>query len=325
MPRLGDGGASLARLGRRCPERRAEPHRSKFTLGALMDPRFAGLLVLFGEARIEHAAEVNVAGMTAGRDDDAFLGLDMHGIAAVHGKDAKDLSRVRLLANDLRHFVPQENLHTLLACALLQPADEAGTIPIATRGNELARDMPLDRYKRTLNGRGRFRADHPVNEFDSVLDQEVVGSQILVGKDADQIAVAVSARTGIKADPVGVDLIGRILDAMPLLYRVAAAEVQPSPAQHAASADIVVLVNRDDRDAVVARGDGGGETRYPRPDDNHVGRIVPLDLGPGFGRGGRAQRDRADPGGAPRQEGSAAHLFRGPAVRTLVLRVLAHD
>src|SRR5262249_4935622 len=99
----------------------------------------------------------------------------------------------------------------------------------------------------------------------------------------------------------------------------------PSPAQHAASADIVVLVNRDDRDAVVARGDGGGETRYPRPDDNHVGRIVPLDLGPGFSRGGRAQRDRADPGGAPRQERSAAYLCPASAVRNLVFWVLAHD
>src|SRR5262249_35899322 len=225
---------------------------------------------------------------------------------------AKDSSRVRLLANDLRHFVPQENLHTLLACALLQPADEAGTIPIATRGNELARDMPLDRYKRPLNGRGRFRADHPVNEFDSVLDQEVVGRQVLVGKDADQIAVAVCARTAIKAAPARVALLRLFLGAVPLLYRFPPARGQPPAAKDAAPANIVVLVDRDDRDAVVARGDGGSEPRYPCADHDHVGRIIPLDLGPGFGRGGRAQRDRPDPGGAPRPKSPAAPRFPGP-------------
>src|SRR5262249_32933316 len=156
--------------------------------------------------------------------------------------------RVRLLANDLRHFVPQENLHTLLACALLEPADEAGTIPIATRGNEFARDMPLDCYKRPLNGRGCFGADHPVNEFDSVLDQEVVGRKFLGGKDADELGVAVRARTAKKAAPARIALIGRVLDAVPLLYRVPPAQVQPPAPQDAAPANIVVLVDRGNGD-----------------------------------------------------------------------------
>src|SRR5215510_4145692 len=125
-----------------------------------MDPRLACLLILFGEPRIEGSAEVDIAGMAAGGDDDALPGLNVHRIAAIHRGDADHAPRVVLLADNLRHLVTQEDLRALLSCTALQPADEAGTIPIATGSDELAGNVPLDRHECAGDGRGRFRTDH---------------------------------------------------------------------------------------------------------------------------------------------------------------------
>src|SRR5262249_40300120 len=105
---LGDGGARLAGLGRRRPQRRAKLYGGQLAIGALVNPRLAGLLILFREPRVEGAAEIDIAGMAAGGDDDALLGLNIDRVAAIHCDDSDHAPRVILLANDLRHLVTQE-------------------------------------------------------------------------------------------------------------------------------------------------------------------------------------------------------------------------
>src|SRR5689334_3379709 len=153
-----------------------------------MDPRLTGLLILFREPWIERAAEIDIAGVATGGDDDAFPGLNVHRIAAIRCGNSDYSPGVLLLADDLRHFVTQENLCSLFSRTPFQPADEAGAIPIATGSDEFAGNVPFDCHECPRNSRSRFRADHPVDEFDAVLDQKIVGREILVGEHADQIA-----------------------------------------------------------------------------------------------------------------------------------------
>src|SRR5262249_61383788 len=143
--------------------------------------RFACLLILFRESWIEGPAEVDVAGMAAGRDDDALPGLNVHRIAAIHGGNSEHSSRVVLLPDELRHLVTQEDLRALFPRTDRQPADEPGAIPTATGSDELARNVPFDRRERAGNGRVRFRTDHPVDEVDPVLHQKAVAPRALIG------------------------------------------------------------------------------------------------------------------------------------------------
>ena len=62
-------------------------------LGVLIDVGLAGLLVFLGQPRIEHAAEVDVAGVAAGGDDDALGGADVDGLAVGLHLDAEHASR----------------------------------------------------------------------------------------------------------------------------------------------------------------------------------------------------------------------------------------
>ena len=55
----------------------ADVHGGELAVGALVHVGLAGLLVFLGQPRIEHAAEVDVAGVAAGGDDDALGGADV--------------------------------------------------------------------------------------------------------------------------------------------------------------------------------------------------------------------------------------------------------
>src|SRR5262245_31023744 len=225
-----------------------------------MDPRLAGLLILFSEPWIERAAEIDIASMAAGRDDDAFPGLNVHRIAAIHCGNSDHSPGVLLLADDLRHLVTQKDLRALFPRAGLQPADEAGTVPIATGSDELAGNVPFDRHESPRNRRRRLRTNHPVDKVETVLDEEIIGREILIGEDTHQVTVAVARRVGVETYPVGVHLVGRILDAVLLLDGVAAAEMQSSAAEDAAAADVVVLLDSDHRYAVITCCNGGCKT-----------------------------------------------------------------
>ena len=119
--------------------------------------------------------------------------------------------------------------------------------------------------------------DRLLDELDAVVEQELVGRDVLVGEDADQVAVAVAALGVVGAHPVEEHLVGVVLDVELLLQRVAAAELHAPAAQHAAAADVVVLLDDDHRGAKLARRDGGGQPGDAGADDDHVGGLVPVD------------------------------------------------
>ena len=193
VARLGDGGADLAGLGAGRPERRADLHRGELAVGALERVGQAGLLVFLGEPRIEHAAEVDVAGVAAGRDDDALLGLDGDVAAVGLDHDAAAPCRLCLVAHDLRHLVLEQDLHALLARAFGETADQSRAVAIAPRRDHFARDVPFVGDEDPRHGRGVRRDDRLLDEGDAVVEQELEGRHAFVGEGAHQIAVVVAA------------------------------------------------------------------------------------------------------------------------------------
>jgi hypothetical protein len=63
---------------------------------------------------------------------------------------------------------------------------------------------------------------------------------------------------------------------IPFLYGVAAAKRCPAAAMHQLPANVEVLVDDDHGRAQVPRPDGGMQPHTPRPKDNHVGFVIPL-------------------------------------------------
>ena len=187
--------------------------------------------------------------------------------------------------------------------------------------------MPFDRHKCARDGRRGFRTDWPLDEFHAVFDQEIEGRDLLVGEHAHQIAVAVAAHACVEAHPVLEHLVGCILDVEFLLQGVAAAEMHAPAREHAAAADVDVLVDNYDGGAEIARRDGGGEAGDASADDHHIRRKVPPDrcaLRPGILCGHRRQGGGADAGCAFRQERSPAHRFRHAMTGIAITRILAH-
>ena len=170
----------------------------------------------------------------------------------------------RLLADDPGHLVLEQDLRALLARAFGQPPHEPRAVAVAVRRHHLGRDVPFLGDEDARQGRGVDRADRLLDELDAVVEQELVGRDVLVGVDADQIAVAVAALGVVGAHPVEEHLVGVVLDVELLLQRMAAAELHASAAQHAAAADVVVLLDHDHRGAELARRDGGGQARRRR-------------------------------------------------------------
>jgi hypothetical protein len=156
------------------------------------------------------------------------------------------------------------------------------------------------------------------DEFHAVGDQKVEGGDVLVGEHANEVAIAEAAFGVVEAHPVVEDLVRAVLDAELLLQRVAAADLHPPAAQHAAAADVEILVHHDHRGAVVARADGGRKAGDAGADHHHVGGVIPLDgavalrlrlLRAGGEAGGAHAR-----GGAAAQEAAAAEAARRRAV-----------
>src|SRR5580704_620020 len=76
--RLGHIRPKFPRLIVGSPERRADGHGCDLSAGILEGVRFAGHLVLFGETRVEDSAEVHIAAVSTGPDDDALARADVH-------------------------------------------------------------------------------------------------------------------------------------------------------------------------------------------------------------------------------------------------------
>ena len=285
MAGLGNGGGRFDGLVAGRPQRRAKVHRRKLAVGALMHVRLAGLLVFLGEPRIEGAAEVDITGVPAGRNDDALGGANVHRIAAVDGGDAEHAAGIVLLAHDRRHLVLEEDLHAFLACAFFQTAHQAGAVAATPRCDDLARDVPFLGDEDAVDRRGVGRADRLLDELDAVVDQEVVSCDVLVGEHANQIAVAQLAFGVVVAHPIQKNLVGRVLDAELLLQSMAAANLHTATAEHAAAADVVVLLDDDNRGTIVACGNGCGQASDAGADDDHVHRVVPPDAAIGLRAG----------------------------------------
>jgi hypothetical protein len=103
--------------------------------------------------------------------------------------------------------------------------------------------------------------------------------------------------------------------AVPLLYRVAAAERRPAAAVHQLAADIEVLVDDEHRRPEVAGPDGGMQPDTAGAEDDHVRFVVPSNaLGVRLAR--PRQNRRTDPGGGPAgEEVSPAERFLLPRLR----------
>ena len=289
------------------PQRGADVHGGKLALGALEDIGHAGLLVFLGQPGIESAAEIHVAGVTACCDHDTALGLDVQCAAWTTYGNPENLSGRARLADDALHLVAQQDLRALFPRTLLEPADEAGAVAATARGVDFARHVPLEGNEGARDRRGGLRADRTIIELDAVLDQEIEGCHVFVGKHAHEVAVAVLGDGCVMAHPILENLIGGILDAGLLLQGVAAAEMDSSAAQHAAAADVEILIDDDDGGPEIARRDGCWQPCHARAGDDHVRRKIPSGLGPGFicvdarkGSGAHTHRTL-------RQEGTPTH------------------
>ena len=71
-----DGGAIFQHLVAQAPERGTDGHGGQLATGVLERIGFATDLVDLGQARIEHAPEVDIAGAAPGGEDDGFGGAD---------------------------------------------------------------------------------------------------------------------------------------------------------------------------------------------------------------------------------------------------------
>ncbi len=235
-----------------------------------------------------------------------FLRLDVERLAVVRHGDAEHAPGGRILADDLRHPVLQQDLRALLARADRERAHDAGAVALALGRDHLGRVLPFDREEGARH-RGRLlRPDQLLDHLDAVLDQEVVGRNVLVGEYAHEVAVAVAAVGVIGADPVLEHLVGRVFDIQLLLQRVPAAEMNPAAAQDAAAADVVVGVDDDDAGALVARRDRRRQARHAGADDHHVGGAVPPRLRLGLAGTGRGQCHGTDTGRSGGEKASSA-------------------
>ena len=192
-------------------------------------------------------------------------------------RDPDNLSGTRL-ADDARHLVAQQDLRALFPRAFLEPPHEAGAVATPARRIDFARHVPLEGHECAWHRRRGLWADRPIPELHTVLDQKIEGRHVLVGKNANEVAVAVPGDGGVMAHPVGKNLISRILDAGLLLQRVPSAKVDTSAAEHAAAANVEILIDDDDGGPEIPRRDGGRQPCDARADDDNVGRKIPSGL-----------------------------------------------
>src|SRR6185436_7758369 len=99
-------------------------------------------------------------------------------VAGLHF-DAEHAAAGRLFANEPRHAVLEQDLRALLAGAFGQPPNQARAVAVAMRRDDFGRDVPFLGDEDARQRRGIDRADRLLDELDAVLDQELVGLDIL--------------------------------------------------------------------------------------------------------------------------------------------------
>ena len=109
--RLGHVRTELADLVIKTPQRRADRHGRELAAGILVGPRHAGeTAILFGQARVEHAPKVDIAGRAAGADDDGLARADIQLGSLVIDRDTEHGAGVLSLPVDPGHSVFQQDL-----------------------------------------------------------------------------------------------------------------------------------------------------------------------------------------------------------------------
>src|SRR5215472_14098757 len=97
--RFGDSRAKFTGVVEQSPERGADVHAGELAAGVLIRPRHAGEpAIFFRESRVEHAAEIDVAGRAAGRDDDRFARADVANGAFLIHRNAEHATAPRRFA-----------------------------------------------------------------------------------------------------------------------------------------------------------------------------------------------------------------------------------
>src|SRR5262249_60998766 len=96
-------------------------------------------------------------------------------------RNAEDLAGPGRLPDDAFHFVLQQDFGALLPCRDLELTDETRTVAATAGRDQLARDGPLHRHEGARHRGGALRADRPLVELDSGLDEEIERRAILGG------------------------------------------------------------------------------------------------------------------------------------------------
>ena len=209
--------------------------------------------------------------MAAGGEDHAALAADVERLVFVQGGETEYATGFRVL-NQVPHLVQQQDLRTLGPGAFFQRPQQAGTVPGGVGGDQFLIDRPLQGA--AVAGIG---AENFILKDHAVFDHPFEGFGAEVGVDPGEFAVGVAGFERFVAQPVPVDCIGRVLYAMGALPARAAAEIDPPAADHAMATAVVILLDDNDRSAVVQRFDRRRQTGGSGARDDDVGTVVPLD------------------------------------------------
>jgi hypothetical protein len=299
----------LARHVRSPPQRRTERHRQHLAVRVLFAPRLAGDLVFLRQPGIEHPAEGDVAGEPAGRDDEAASRLDAH-LFTVALRDDPLHSPRAVVADDPHERVAQEDLDTLRSGALFERAHQAGArtsvdrdlqiIGVHLRAEQPGNSAAVDQRRR-----------HLLKQH-AVVQQEIERRRVFIRPYAHEVAITVAELEIVEVGVIQVDLIGGIEDAELLLQARAAAKGNTPAAHHRVSADIVVLLDDENRGALIARHDRRTQPGRACARDHNVRRTIPLRdaalRGRVLLRGHANKRSCADAKRALRDEFSSVHF-----------------
>ena len=306
-------GAHVVRAAQRGPD----GHALLFGVARLAGVRLAAHLVLLGQQRVVDGAHDQVAARPAGAGNDRLPRADVDGAVVLQVRDGnpEHAPGQRLLADDARHLVLEQNVHALRARALLQRPHEAGAGGVVDGLLEVLRPGNGSLAPERHHALGRDAVRPHVGELHAVGQQELQRLDVVVGKGAHHLAVVVARVAMVGPRVLQVDLIGRILDAPLLLDARAAAERHAALADDAVAADVEVLLDNQDRRTEVARADGRGHAGCAGTDDDDIGLAVPLQrLRTDFTR-----RNAAQHGGPGAHAGRGAAPQKRAAVDSLAL------
>src|SRR6516165_1205513 len=110
---FGHVGTEFADLIVKSPQRRTNRHRRHFAAGILVGPWHARqTTIFFGQSRVEHASEIDIAGRAAGADNDGLARADIRPRTLVVDRNAEHRAGVRGLPVDRGHSALAQNLDT---------------------------------------------------------------------------------------------------------------------------------------------------------------------------------------------------------------------